>query len=330
MKKKFPLITTLIVAVLFASTPLYVKAQQVNYKVLKDNPKDVNNLWVYLDLAQMDFGIGNIDGASFNAGIWSTGTFKEKLGGDFIFRYGWLTFGKLGGSGTGDKLKSHLQFELGGFYHLKQTSRTTSTSVILSQKTSTVGDKRYTETRSIKVPANKVSTIGVRGGFLSMRSVYGMNDIKENVTGLTAWLSFPDRINYSMTGVYLGLLSTKTHNVIINTDTDGKALKARRSRVYLDAMILPVSSAKLGGVDYKAAIDPGVFGFRVGWQALPVELRKVKGEDVKTNGFSFGVEAGMRPFDGLFITGTWSLCLTRKKLPALGYVLPESERNTSE
>src|SRR5687767_5696656 len=102
-------------ALLFTHFTQVSKSQQVNYKVLKDDPKDANNLWVYLDPLQMDFGIKNIDGISFNLGIWSTATFKEKIGADVIFRYGWLTLGKLGGTGVeGEKLNSHHQFELGG------------------------------------------------------------------------------------------------------------------------------------------------------------------------------------------------------------------------
>lgn len=311
--------------------PLYMKAQQVNYKVLKDDPKDINNIWVYLDLAQMDMGFKNIDGTSFNFGIWGTGDYQNKFGGDFIFRKAWITLGKLGGSGVdGGKLNGHSQFELGGYYKLKESTGSGNANIILSQETNYVSGKEVTATRSIKVPVTKVKGTYVRGGVMSMGGVYGMSHVKDNVVDFTEWMSFPDRINYRMSGIYTGLLFTKTTNIIINTDTDGKAAKSKKSRIYADAMILPIQSAKLLDVNYKPAINAGILGFRLGWQTLPTELRKVKNIDVKTNGFSFGVEVGKRPYDGFFIAGTWSLCLYRKKLASLGYVPPVSEKRTAE
>jgi hypothetical protein len=296
-------------------------AQMVNYKILKDDPADVTNFWLYLDALHLDMGAKNMDGASFNIGLSSTANYKKHLGGDFIFHYGWMTLGKSGADKN--NLNNHIKVELGGFYTITARNKQVSTRVILSSSSSRRGSYTVTTTKSIMVPATKHLALGVRGGFYSVGGIYGTRDI-ETVPAL------PSKINYRKTGMYVGLLSASTRNVFINTDTDGKAIRSARTRLYADVLILPVTSAKLNGVNYKSHLDPGVFGFRFGMQVLPVELRKVKDLNVKTKGMSYGVEIGVRPIDGFYIAGNVSFCIMRKKLSILGYEAPASSYNTSE
>ncbi|MES2590975.1 MAG: hypothetical protein V4608_03735 [Bacteroidota bacterium] len=306
MKKTTLYFCRLVIALIVIS-PFFTMAQQVNFKVLKDDPKDVNNMWLYLDVAQMDFSMKNIHGSSFNAGLWGTADYKERIGGEFILRYGYLTFGRL----TGAKdLKKHHQYELGASYALRKSAKTKNTNVILSQKTSYVNGKEVTVTKSIKIPATRINTIGARAGLVSIGGLLGIEDYVETE---------PDMINYSMTGIYAGLFQSTTHNIFIDTDTDGKAAKSKRFKVYADLLLLPVQKANYLGIDYKPAINAGMIGWRFAMQVLPMEKRKIPALDVKTNGFSFGAEVGMRPYDGLYIAANWSICLLRQKAAILGY-----------
>jgi hypothetical protein len=325
MKTTTSIIRNLGVCLLIAF-PLWMNAQQVNYKIMKDNPKDVNNFWLYLDVAQMDGGYKNIEGFSFNLGLWGVADYKERLGAEFIARYGYLTFGKSFGGGEG--LRSHYQGEAGVFLNFSVNEKVKNTKVILSQSTSYSGSYKVTTTRYLMVPATRITKMGVRGGITSMGGTFGTSGPSTDETVASAGL--PDMINYSMTGIYLGLLNTKVNNVLVNTDTDGKCGNFRYSRVYVDALIFPVRTAGLDGVDYKDKVKPGMIGARLGWYVMPTESRKMKGYDVKTRGSAFGVEVGIRPFDGIFVTGTWSIALMRKKSAKLGYTVPESEKNTSE
>jgi hypothetical protein len=324
MTMKMRLIITKLFAGALLVLPSAMNAQEVNYKILKNDPKDVNNLWVYLDLAQMDVGFKNIDGCSFSLGAWAVADYNKKLGAEAIMRYGWLTFGKSFGGDEG--LHAHHQIEIGGFLQLKESNKIKSTQIILSQSSSTQGGREVTTTKYIMVPANKVKQIGVRAGFMSIGGVLGTDQPGSTMSDL----GLPDVVNYGMTGIYAGLLSTSTMNILINTDSNGKRGKFKYNRVYLDAMILPIRSTKLNGVDYKNKIESGPLGFRLGWYAMPAETRKMKAHDVKTRGSAFQVEAGIRPYDGIYITGTWSIPLIRTKSAKLGYTAPVSEQNTSE
>ena len=305
----------LLIAVTLSS--LSVNAQQVNYKILKDDPKDVTNMLLLLDIMHFDMGIKNIHGTSFNIGLTAMANYKERINGEVIFRYGWLTMGKLVG---GKALRSHRQIELGGSYALRNKSKTKNTNVILSQSTSYVGDKKITTTKSIKIPATRVVALGARAGIYSLGGVFGTDD----------FAIAPDMINYGMTGIYAGLFQSTTYNVIINTDTDGKAGKSKRTRFYADALIVPIQNASLAGVDYKPVIGAGPIGFRVGMQAFPAEIRKLPNLDIKMSGMSFGAEVGMRPYDGIYISGNWSIAILRKKSTMLGYTKPETENRTTE
>jgi hypothetical protein len=295
-------------------------AQMVNYKILKDDPHDVTNFWLYLDALQFDMGAKNMDGASFNIGLSSTANYKKNLGADFIFHYGWLTMGK---SKNNSELNNHSKLEVGGFYTITLRNKIVSTKVVLSSRTTYSGSTRYTQTRSIQVPATKHLAMGVRGGFYTNGGVFGTKDI-ENVPNI------PSAINYRKSGLYVGLLSVSTKNVFINTDTDGKAHNSGRMRLYADILFLPVTSASLNGENYKSAIGTDIFGFRFGMQSLPVELRKVKDLNTKTKGMSLGAEVGVRPIDGFYLACNVSFCLMRKKLSLLGYEAPASSYNTSE
>ncbi|MFY9310580.1 MAG: hypothetical protein WAQ28_16160 [Bacteroidia bacterium] len=305
--------------ILITVLQLTSKAQMVNYKILKDDPKDVTNLWVGVELMNFDIGFKNIHGLSFSSGVWATADYKERINAEAVLRYGWLTMGKLVG---GPDIKNHHQIELGGSYSLIKKTKSKKTNIILSQSTGYNSEgKKVTTTKSIAVPATRISALGARGGLYSIGGAFG-TDAYPTIT--------PDIINYSMRGVYVGLFQSSTHNIFINTDTDGIAAKSKRMKFYADLLIVPIQAARFQGVDYKSVIGAGPIGWRVGIQAMPMELRKVQNLDVKIRGIVIGAEAGIRPYDGIYVAGTWTICILRKKSPKLGYTKPETENRTTE
>jgi hypothetical protein len=300
-----------------------MNAQDISYKKLKDDPKDVNNMWIYLDLAHMNANFKNISGWSFNTGVWGVGDYKDKFGGEFILRYGWLSLGKL----SDKEGKAHRQIEFGGFYHFTSKDKIKNSKIVLSQSTSTQGNYQVTTTNYIMVPSNARTRLGARAGLVHFGGIYGP---RSGISDDPELASLPEYMNYSMTGVYIGLLNTSNRNLLVNTNSHGKRGNFRYDRVFADLMVMPMISLKNGTTDYRNQVKPGVLGWRLGWYAMPSEVRKMKGHNVKTRGFSWGVEVGMRPLDGFYFGGTGAICLYRGKSKALGYTVPASEQNTSE
>src|SRR5688572_20866242 len=126
----------LLISLLLLSTcTSVVQAQDnnVQYKVTRDDPNDILNLWVYLDPFQMDAPLQNILGLSFNTGIHSVGLVQDRFGFDAQFRYGTLTMYKLAGGAS-----PAMQLELGGMYKLgDRTAIHSDTKVVLDITTST-------------------------------------------------------------------------------------------------------------------------------------------------------------------------------------------------
>ena len=322
MNAKASLFKKLIIGAL-ALSPVGLQAQNVNYKIMKNDPKDAVNAWVYLDPMQMDFCVGNLMGSSFNLGAWTVLDYKNKMGAEAIGRYGYLTFAKF----SDKDLKAHRQFEGGVFLHLTDKIKVRNTKIILSQSSGTNSQgQSVTTTKYIMVPADKRVRLGVRGGAMHIGGPFDPSSALKpdpEIENLGA-------MNYGLTGIYLGLLNTSNKSVLINTDSHGKRGNFRYDRVSFDVMFFPVRSVKQGDADRKDVVKPGMLGWRFQWMALPSEVRKMKGYDVKTRGLTFGVEVGMRPIDGLYFGGTMAICLYRGKTKALGYVQPASEQNTSE
>jgi hypothetical protein len=306
MKKKLLFLPALLCVCLTAFAQ-----NDVNYKVTRDDPNDICNLWVFVDPFQMDFAFKNIEGSSFNTGITGMGWIHKRFGFDFGLRFGLLNFGKLK---YGDQAKRTLALDAGGLFTLGDRTRMkNNTKVVLSidRSTNSSGDEIET-TRFIRIPAQQRIILHARGGIYMKRNTFTQeidemgNDVEGDMTCF---------------GLYIGISRTAISNVYINTSTDGKASRSGMFRFYADAIICPVrkidtfiesapaASAKLGSP----------VGFRLGFYGMPCEDRAVK----KRKAFAVGVEVGMRPGDGLYCTGSFMFPLVRRKLAAFGYVRPE-------
>ena len=138
----------------------------VSYKITKDNPADVNNLYINLDLLQTELPLNNVAGTSFGIGISPYACYNNRFGAEATFRRGWLNL--VGVPRT--------NFEFGGFFNLTNKTITRNQKVILDTKEWTSGDTKYTETKFIKVPAQNMRSLRVRGGFLTNKETFAPDD----------------------------------------------------------------------------------------------------------------------------------------------------------
>lgn len=261
-------------------------AQDVSYKVKKDNPADVCNAFLNLELLHFEAPFGNFSGTSFCIGGNSYVNYHNKFGGEVLFRRGWLNL-----SGV-----TRYQFEIGGFYNLRSHTRVRNQKVVLDTKEYTSGDKRITETKFIKCPAQNMRTLGVRAGFLTNKEAY--EDERDVLSPTYA---------YRWTGVYAGVLLTSQMNYQINTDTYGEAGTMFIRRYYADVTVHPIVSLTDKETDQKNKnAKIGILGVRAGVEFMPAERRKLQGP------VYIKVEVGARPLDGLYAMGVFGVNFKRR------------------
>ncbi|MCU0432084.1 MAG: hypothetical protein MUC87_01365 [Bacteroidia bacterium] len=284
-------------AILFLAVNLSAQ-DNISYKVVHDRPRDVNNFVMALDLAQLDFGFKNIDGLSFNIGVWGYANYRHTLCADYIFRMGWFTAGRLGDK----EARRHTQVEAGVSFGLLQREVQKVFNVTLKSTTSRQNNYDVTTTQYIQVPGLQYRVSGVRAGFMH----YGgpLSEPKDTDFGI---------VNYAVYGVYAGLFRTRTDNLRISTDKYGIRGYSHNVRVYLDATFVPVSTFK--------DPDPAYYNFPVGvrlgaWILPSLPRKEAKG--MYNKGVSWQMEIGLRRFDGFYMQGTLAVPLARKKLKALG------------
>ncbi len=274
----------------------------VQYKILEDNPMRACNFAMGIDVAQLDFGVKNIDGMAFSAGVWGFADYKHLFGADYILRYGYFTFGKT----FGDKInnKAHRQIELGGYLNFKTGLHNKTNKVNLSVDRSTVDGKEVETTTYVMVPSTQYIAVGVRAGFMNYGGCLSYDGPEEVFDS-------PEILNYNVAGLYAGIFKEKTKSVLISTDKYGKRGVSLHTRVYLDAIIAPISKVSYMNVDYKASMKTTPVGARLGMAWYPVLTRKETRGDFKARRFLFQTEVGYRPYDGLFFTGTMSFPISK-------------------
>lgn len=260
--------------------------QDVKYKITKDNPKDVNNFYVNLDLLQTEFPLNNISGTSFGIGISPYACYNNKFGAEATFRRGWLNLVGI----------PRVNFELGGFLNFTQKTITRNQKVVLDVKEWESAGRKYTETKFIRVPAQNMRSLGIRGGFLTNKETYAP-DNNATLTGT---------YDYRWTGIYAGIQLTSQMNLRMNTDNFGEAGAGFIRRYYADITIHPVASIRDLSTDSKVNTSIGRIGVRCGLIAMPAERRKMQAPIyIKT-------EIGFRPLDGAFMNLSFGVNFKRK------------------
>jgi hypothetical protein len=266
--------------------------EQVNYKVTIDQPRKVNNFSCNIDLLQMDAGLGNIDGISFNTGVWGHAMYKQKMGLDYTFRYGTITLGKFASATA----KSHINIQTGGFFIFSQRDPMSTNKVVLkTEGGGTTSDGRsITKVTYLMVPSHKWKYTAVRGGIYFNRSMVRL----ENPTGADNFS------NYFLLGAYGGICFGSSKQVLIQTDKYGEKGNLLHMRVCLDALITPINNVPAG---VKHALP---IGARLLVQGLPSLERKLRKKKYKA-GLTYEFEGGYRMVDGPYIACTLSIPISR-------------------
>lgn len=315
---------------LIVLSPDLISQKAVEYKVIKDDPKDVTNFSMALDLANFNAPFfGEFAGMSFDAGIWGTGMYKQKLGFDYTFRVGWFSFGRLA---AGKDYNRRMQMEAGAYLMLNSRTVSSTSPITLESKVVAKTDKGQTnEITYIKVPATKWIHSGVRFGLLNYRTVVGasLDENGDNIGGR------PDYANLNAFGFYVGWYRNATKHVAISTDK--YAIKSRQDnwRWYADVLIMPIHSISLPGAasNINNLYSKNPVGFRVGLQTLPIMRRREAKQSGVVKSFAmlcWQMEAGVRPYEGLYVSATWAISILNLKSKALGYTTPASQIRTIE
>lgn len=273
-------------------------AQNINYKVIQDNPEDVSNLYINFDILQFEMPLNNITGMSFCVGANAYASYKNKFGAEIGFRRGWLNLHGV----------PRTNFELGGFFNFSSRIKTRSQRVILDVDKYTSGNMEYTNTKFIKCPAQNLRLIGARAGFLTNKELY--KDERDVLSGT---------YTYRWTGLYAGIQLTSQMNYRINTDLFGEAGAGFVRRFYADVTFHPFASLTDQESGTKSNTSIGRLGFRLGVVAMPAERRKIQAP------IYIRIEGGMRPLDGIYMMGSFGINIKRK-LPKLG--IQETRRET--
>lgn len=281
-------------------------AQQVNYKIIKDDPSTSSKLNMNLDLAQLDFN-SIIDASSFNIGLWGTyNIINNRILADYSIRKSWLALGRLGNS----NYPGNLELNLGGDLYLKSRTKTKSTKVVLDVKdqgTTNRNGSTYSvsEVTYIMVPGTYHSYTGFRGGIYSKSNLYIFSP---DMLGINSYDDHTGKM--SSAGIYAGVIKRTLHTLVVNTDQYGQCSNSLGVDVYADAFILPVNKFKSygpNGDSASTAVDESTFikdhlgknpiGFRVGLRGYQIAP---KSDTDKKFGMSYTFEAGMKPYLGIF------------------------------
>lgn len=294
-------VKTMCLLVLFST---WGYSQTVNYKILKDEPEDVVNYWVNLELLQMDLSFKNMNGGSLGLGLNSVVNYKNKMGAEALFRRSYLVLGS--------KEVPRSQLELGAFYHLFSKRKSVKQKVVLDTKSYSSGGKTYTSTKSIKVPGTKLKSYGVRAGF-AYNKEYLETTVEDH--------GFAGKYKYQTTGLYAGLLHTSQMVLKIDTDNFGRCGTGFVRRYFADLLFNPVRSIRDVTTDVKDQTnDVGMIGWRVGVEFLQPEPRKLHGNAMYTK-----VELGQRPMDGYYMMFSFGFSFKRK-VAALSSFTPIREK----
>lgn len=263
----------------------------INYKIVADEPRKINNFSCNIDLAGMDFGLGNVDGTSFNLGVWGHAMYQQKLGIDYSYRYGWLTLGKFASS----SVKNHVNLQTGGFFIFNSNAAMTTNKVILKQNQEIRNGKTYNVTEFLKVPSQKWRYKALRAGIYFDRGA-----------GRIEVSSGPDTFfNFYTLGGYAGICFGSSRHVIIQTDKHGAKGVVSHLRVCFDVLVTPVNNVPAG---VKNTIP---VGGRLLVQALPTLRKKDKGKKAYRTKMTAEFEIGYRMVSGLYFGGTLSIPISR-------------------
>ena len=332
MLRIYPILILILLSSLTAKAQIEAAfpSSTVNYKVMQDDPKDLNKLWIHaqpftIDIMGMNAVIGS--GLEFTYFPIPKIELKGGIRGNFINAFDMQkTAAKNSAFITTQESKREegrmvltnsfsrfYNIEVGGMYALSDKIKDASSNVIISD-VSTPGNNGVSEKILVNAKARQI--LGVRAGFSTMAtsvslqraikdqniSLTGSNGTVINNSGTISASGFRTSQNqnelfssFSSSGFYLGGGFQHIKNITIKTDRQGILSNNSILTLYADFIFNPWTS-----LDNIMARNVGREG-REEFDTNPVKLHNIGGRsgfEVRYNQASFislGGELGYRP-----------------------------------
>lgn len=314
----------------FAQLDAAFPSQSVNYKVISDDPKDLNHLWVHvqpltIDAMQMNMAIGS----GIEVTYLPSNRFEIKGGirGNLINALDFQRFSSSQGAAitwqetkreqsqmvVNNSFSRFYSFEVGGMYIFKDSDRQGASKIILNDNP-VPGNTGFSE--MIEVDSKIRQVFGARLGISSMASTVSLRNAidNQNVTlkgdqgtvlskyGTQTSNGFSTSgnnnqlfSNFTSTGFYLGAAMQRIKNISIKSDRQGILSNNSIFSVYADLMFNPFTN--LEDIKTRWTSKPVNETFSTSNISLSKFGGRV-GAEVRYNQASFislGAEIGYRP-----------------------------------
>ena len=305
-------------------------SQAVSYKVLQDDPADLNNLWIHVqpltvDVMQMNAAVGS----GLEARYLPIPKLELQGGvrGNFINSFDFQRNSAMQGASITTQESKREQgkmvitnsfsrfynVEIGGFYHILDDLKDGSSKIILSDQ---AVPEKISFPDVIDVNAKTRHILGARLGFSSLGTTVSVrNALKDqNVTvkgdqrtilssaGTSSATGFKTTYNsnslfssFHSTGFYIGAGFQRIKNLSIKTDKQGIVTNNSILSLYADLIFNPWTN--LASIQAQQVSGAGKENFDLS----PVSLNKIGGRagfEIRYNQASFisvGAEIGYRP-----------------------------------
>lgn len=329
-----------IISTLFIGTTIIgLKAQQVQYTVLKDDPNDVKPLTIALDILSADtWGTNSMMGYGIRAAYTYKGIGSVQL--DYRKAYLDLEYKDV------PNAKKHRAFELGVSYNLFGREKTGDISVVLASEMFFYPKGAFSQKISyLNVQGTKKWNLQLRGGLANFNVPfnyhYEKDQNKEDPRALsivkdTVILPVGEGEGYSIgsgvptlvTGIkgmmklttfYVGLSSRSIRNMWISTQSEGVCANTNEYTFFADALLLGGMSIADGWIPHRYYNDVTGLTQSNGWE-LDVDKSKLKkmgwrvGFEAKkhqnlamTYKFEFGARPGLQGKPGMIGNNAYML-----------------------
>lgn len=306
----------MIFTLVLGATSYTASAQQLDYKILSNDPGLDSKLSINTDLFQMDMMTGSLESWSFNYGVWGHyEVVPNKIGTQFLFRKSMLALGKLSAQG----MPGNTELELGGYYTLRTSSPTNRTKVTLNAEysgrtysTNYKGESvsSYTVTETfVHIPSLKKKYLQARAGLYHKSRGTAIRYLGEDYF----YTEDEEFMRYASSGIYIGINGRTLTSIFIDTEQYGVQFNSIGRDIYFDVLVLPNRSFRdLEGNDITDEVRDfsmkGPLGFRVGYKLFQTDKKTETG---KTFGLCANAEFGARPYDGFFFSAGLGITLVK-------------------
>lgn len=286
-------------------------AQSLEYKILRDDPKNIKNMTIHLDPFYADAWSTN---TTLGFGIRADAMFLKRLSANVFFRKAYLdmnarTHADQSLPKPSKALSKMTYFEPSVALHIIDKVKSKKVKVVLSSSTTSSGRYQTTTTKYIMVPGSVRKIRGVRGGMFFINSAVDMEQ-GESIKGWVAkngneevlFGEFGKQVHgsaiyngYTMmrqVAVYGGI----TLKSITNLKAEVEGYRKSRGNYnfldfYLDVMFAPIVSYKdikfQDGTEFSLKNNNlNRTGWRAGW------LWKNSAQTFMSYGFEFGQRPG--------------------------------------